>query len=411
MRENGRDRFSSTSVSAARPRLSRALGVVIAVGVSTGACSLALKTKSAQCESDADCVALGTEFAGKACREGLCVDAAAPGWSAIVDACPVPASAVISSEQAAYHSGTIPLNGLADDIQNCYKLTGFDGPDGILAVEIAAGEKVYLEAELVALPGAATPPVDLGVYTMSACDPATCFARVERCPAGKAESQVLRPDIGGTYYWGFDTKAYDEALHQPTVKVTVVYPRCGDGALDPGESCDDGNSSGGDGCSPDCLAELAMNGGVIPVEREPNNYYEVANSVLFEPGSTTIDIKGFLGGGCDLDFFEFDVPAGGFARVTMLGQDGQDCPASTPPFSLEFDDPTGTAELGSATIPADTGGTNYCPQFDETSFPVSTLPGGRYIVELKPFQKGDHPIFPYLLRIQILDPGAGTGGQ
>ncbi|MEO6777578.1 MAG: DUF4215 domain-containing protein [Kofleriaceae bacterium] len=38
-------------------------------------------------------------------------------------------------------------------------------------------------------------------------------------------------------------------------------PRCGDGVLDPGEECDDGNPSSGDGCSATCLDELAANGG------------------------------------------------------------------------------------------------------------------------------------------------------
>ena len=30
---------------------------------------------------------------------------------------------------------------------------------------------------------------------------------------------------------------------------------CGNGLLDPGEECDDGNTSGGDGCAADCTDE------------------------------------------------------------------------------------------------------------------------------------------------------------
>src|SRR5439155_330993 len=33
-------------------------------------------------------------------------------------------------------------------------------------------------------------------------------------------------------------------------------PRCGDGVLDPGEECDDGNTVAGDGCSPTCRLEV-----------------------------------------------------------------------------------------------------------------------------------------------------------
>ena len=33
-----------------------------------------------------------------------------------------------------------------------------------------------------------------------------------------------------------------------------TFPRCGDGILDAGEACDDGNTAGGDGCAADCSA-------------------------------------------------------------------------------------------------------------------------------------------------------------
>jgi cysteine-rich repeat protein len=35
-------------------------------------------------------------------------------------------------------------------------------------------------------------------------------------------------------------------------------PCCGDGHVDPGEDCDDGNIIGGDGCSETCKAELIL---------------------------------------------------------------------------------------------------------------------------------------------------------
>ncbi|HET9993200.1 MAG TPA: DUF4215 domain-containing protein, partial [Kofleriaceae bacterium] len=38
-------------------------------------------------------------------------------------------------------------------------------------------------------------------------------------------------------------------------------PRCGDGFVDPGEECDDGNTFSGDGCTDKCIDELAANGG------------------------------------------------------------------------------------------------------------------------------------------------------
>jgi len=35
-------------------------------------------------------------------------------------------------------------------------------------------------------------------------------------------------------------------------RLNCTVPRCGDGILDAGEVCDDGNADPGDGCAPDC---------------------------------------------------------------------------------------------------------------------------------------------------------------
>jgi cysteine-rich repeat protein len=43
-------------------------------------------------------------------------------------------------------------------------------------------------------------------------------------------------------------------LEPSPCRTDCTVPRCGDGLLDPGERCDDGNTSGGDGCRADCSA-------------------------------------------------------------------------------------------------------------------------------------------------------------
>ncbi len=43
--------------------------------------------------------------------------------------------------------------------------------------------------------------------------------------------------------------------------VGVVAPSCGDGYMDPGEACDDGNNTDGDGCAADCTIETGGGGG------------------------------------------------------------------------------------------------------------------------------------------------------
>ncbi|MCD6498893.1 MAG: hypothetical protein J7M25_11420 [Deltaproteobacteria bacterium] len=52
-----------------------------------------------------------------------------------------------------------------------------------------------------------------------------------------------------------DKDLYIEATRtQVSCRADCTLPRCGDGILDPGEVCDDGNQAGGDGCSADCTS-------------------------------------------------------------------------------------------------------------------------------------------------------------
>ncbi len=325
-------------------------------------------------------------------------------WSAIEDQCPYPAAKVLNSDTR-YHEGTVKLNDLADDIQACGKLKDFDGPDGVIGIGLAAEERVHVEAQLVSPTGKTSPPVDMGVYMMNTCDPNTCLKRVDRCSLGGAEHFAWAANKPGIYHFGFDSKAYDSVVHQPELRVSVTFPRCGDGKLDKGETCDDEDRDSLDGCSKDCLAELTNVG--QPVEVEPNNYYMTGNVVVLG-SNETMKIKGHIGGGCDLDFFMLDIPEGGFARAKLLAEDGKNCPPGTPPLVLEFDDPSGVAELGKAKIPAEHGGANHCPEWDETSFVTNQLPAGRYVVAMKPYDKGNMEVFAYVLQVEVL--AAGTGG-
>ncbi len=50
------------------------------------------------------------------------------------------------------------------------------------------------------------------------------------------------------------------------LRVVSSCPECGDGTLDPGEACDDGNVVAGDGCSATCQDEVCGNGVLDPGE-------------------------------------------------------------------------------------------------------------------------------------------------
>ena len=53
---------------------------------------------------------------------------------------------------------------------------------------------------------------------------------------------------------------------------TQPEPFCGDGKIDPGEECDDGNNENGDGCNANCMLEL-------PVADVPLNQFNIGDSI------------------------------------------------------------------------------------------------------------------------------------
>src|SRR5690606_1847080 len=62
----------------------------------------------------------------------------------------------------------------------------------------------------------------------------------------------------------YDAQLGGAATGRAEVRVTVPC-ECGNGVVDPGETCDDGNAEAGDGCSPGCQGDGECgNGGVAP---------------------------------------------------------------------------------------------------------------------------------------------------
>jgi len=50
---------------------------------------------------------------------------------------------------------------------------------------------------------------------------------------------------------------------------------CGDGVIDPGEVCDDGNVTDGDGCSADCHSDETCGNGIIDLHATPTTQRSV----------------------------------------------------------------------------------------------------------------------------------------
>jgi cysteine-rich repeat protein len=330
-------------------------------------------------------------------------------WDKVADWCPLPEGNVLDSNQRK-HEGTVSLNTLVSDVAEVPKATGLTGPDGVLGFKLAAGERVSVVYDFVKAPGAAGADVDLAMYLMGGCDVGSFIRRNDRCPSGEAEDLWWQMnDAAATYYLAFDTKEYDQSSIDPKVRLTVSFPRYGDGNVDQGEACDDSNKTDGDGCSHDGLWELKYTG--MPVqEKEPNNHPWGGNVVLMDVGQTML-ISGTTAQTCDNDFFAVDVQKGWFPRVTMLNGNGQECDASVGKITMQFNrlDGKGGVEqtkLGDG-LPV---GSNACPSWTETTLGLGGLDAGRYVVELKGFEVGK-PIVAYRLKIEMVDLNAtGDGG-
>ena len=113
--------------------------------------------------------------------------------------------------------------------------------------------------------------VDLSVFAASVPFPDDPLSRHEpadlRLTSGAAAVDVGLPIANINDGFGGaapDLGAYELGSALPTYGPRTGLPVCGDGAVDVGETCDDGNTTPGDGCNESCLIELADGGVVLP---------------------------------------------------------------------------------------------------------------------------------------------------
>jgi cysteine-rich repeat protein len=73
--------------------------------------------------------------------------------------------------------------------------------------------------------------------------------------------------------WTLDSDSSNQfggwTLDDVCIVALIKYPLCGDGVVDPGEQCDDGNTTSGDGCSKQCIDEPTAGGGGCSAASEP----------------------------------------------------------------------------------------------------------------------------------------------
>lgn len=191
-------------------------------------------------------------------------------------------------------------------------------------------------------------------------------------------SLLLAPSLPvGTYYLRVsagpaspgDTFAYRLA---PSIDLEV----CGNGVIEGGEQCDDGNLVDGDGCSATCQAELD--------ELEPNGTSGTANPYV-AGWVAAIDPAG------DVDVVSVGVPgpASTLSAQVVSGGSG-DCDSGFVDSMLDIVAPDGTSVLATD----DDGGAGYCSYAQ-----VSGLAAGTYFVVVKATFLT--PTFQYGLQVSV----------
>jgi cysteine-rich repeat protein len=187
----------------------------------------------------------------------------------------------------------------------------------------------------------------------------------------------------GTYF--VRVRYYSDVGTSPqyVLGIKVIPPGCGDGTVQPGEQCDDGNTVGGDGCSATCASEA-------PSETEPNNATTTANALW--PGTSTW--RGSISPLGDHDYFTFTLPAvGSPTLVTHAVGNASACTFDTVLHLLDHN--------GTQISTDDDTGPGACSSIDPVHHPeVHNIPAGVYYVWVQ--ASNDQTVIPaYQLDLTI----------
>jgi cysteine-rich repeat protein len=222
----------------------------------------------------------------------------------------------VASSASAWAASTMSL---MDDVRDLASCAGAElrGPDGFFAISAKQGEKWHVHVDT------RSATADPAIYLLSSCDPRTCQAGLgaDGCGPGKAEHLSFFAPATQVYYVGVDSKAAEGA---GIFDVTVLRPVCGNGgAPEHSETCDDGNTTPGDGCDEQCRKEMARPG---ERELEPNDDAGAANLLLLggTPGKSLWAL-GAVTSACDTDLYAVKLSAGEVLRARLASPGAPSC--------------------------------------------------------------------------------------
>lgn len=210
---------------------------------------------------------------------------------------------------------------------------------------------------------------------------------VDRCSLlNPVDDTLMRNLAAGTYYVSVEEYGNNGTIASYVLNVAIQAPVCGDGYVSGAETCDDGNTMAGDGCSATCAFEGTG-------ESEPNGTTGTADVLLGTGTSATI--FGVLSASNDTDMYSVVVPAGMSLFAEVVAPDGG-CPVDN---TLRLRSPSGTSLVSDTS-----GGPDSCGRISPGADSAArALTAGTYYLEVT----GDASNQTYQLNVVLMTPGCG----
>ncbi len=190
--------------------------------------------------------------------------------------------------------------------------------------------------------------------------------------------------LAGQYFVEVKRSGLNGPINDYTLDVSVVPLVCGDGIVEPGERCDDGNTTNGDGCSSLCAWETRS-------EIEANDTPATANA--FAVGTL---ISGSIATVGDFDWYRFTLASTSDVEIETFDQFGPSTCTSVDTTLDLFD----ASAIWMIAWDNDSGVT-WCSKIEAATHPgARQLPAGTYYVRIG--ESGVNGTIPgYTLRFRV----------
>ncbi|MBK6514128.1 MAG: DUF4215 domain-containing protein [Polyangiaceae bacterium] len=226
--------------------------------------------------------------------------------------------------------------------------------------------------------------VDSRIRIFSDADLVTPVATDDDSGAGFCSLATTGLLAAGTYYIVVDASTFDPTLtFDYALTITENLAICGDGGIDPGEQCDDGNLVNGDGCSSTCQSECP---GLV--ESEVNDTFDVADG----PMANNVQNCGAITPNGDDDFWSFTIGLTSTVTFETFDASGnQGCPDANDTHIFLF----GTDGVTQISSNDDLGAGDRCSRIVRTN-----MPAGTYFLRVIEFEDNG-PIGGYRVRARV----------